>query len=119
MKFLTQILVHGWAAEDDEEIETIKSVRKLPVAEAAAIMRQRLEIEASQSFYTSNDFEEGWSGLWASEVAQLDSVKSLKAKSYALKAQYQAKVKELARAREELAKLNAAGDNSLYQSQND
>jgi hypothetical protein len=71
----------GWAEEDDEEMETI--------------------------FYTSNDFEEGRSGLWASEVAQLDSVKSIKAKAYAQKAQYQALVKELARAREELAKLNA------------
>ena len=88
-------------------METFKSVRKLPLAEAAAIMRQRLKIEASQSFYTSNDFEEGRSGLWASEVAQLDSVKRIKAKAYAQKAQYQAKVKELARAREELAKLNA------------
>jgi hypothetical protein len=88
-------------------METFKSVRKLPVAEAAAIMRQRLEIEASQSFYTSNDFEEGRSGLWVSEVAQVDSVKSLKTKAYAKKAQYQAKVKELARVREELAKLNA------------
>ena len=58
-------------------------------------------------FYTSNDFEEGRSGLWASEVAQPDSVKSLKAKAYAQKAQYQTKVKELARAREELVKLNA------------
>ena len=88
-------------------METFKSVRKLPLAEAAAIMRQRLGMEASQSFYTSNDFEEGRSGLWASEVAQLDSVKRIKAKAYAQKAQYQAKVKELARAREELAKLNA------------
>ncbi len=87
--------------------EHVKSVRKLPVAEATVIMRQRLEIEASQSFYTSNDFEEGRSGLWVSEVAQLDSVKSLKAKAYAQKAQYQAKDKELARAREELVKLNA------------
>ncbi len=104
---MTQILVHGWAEEDDEEIETIKSVRKLPVAEAAAIMRQRLEMEASQSFYTSNDFESARSGLWASEVAQLDSVKRLKAKAYDQKAQYQAKVKDLERAREELAKLNA------------
>jgi chaperonin cofactor prefoldin len=61
-------------------------------------------------FYTSNDFEEGRSGHWASEVAQLDSVKSLKAKAYAQKAQYQAKVKDLARVREEieeLAKLKA------------
>ena len=31
----------------------------------------------------------------ASEVAQLDSVKRIKAKAYAQKAQYQAKVKEL------------------------
>jgi hypothetical protein len=76
-------------------METFKSVRKLPLAEAAAIMRQRLGMEASQSFYTSNDFEEGRSGLWASEVAQLDSVKRIKAKAYAQKAQYQAKVKEL------------------------
>ena len=44
--------------------------------------------------------------MGASEVAQLDSVKRIKAKAYAQKAQYQAKVKELARAREELAKLN-------------
>ena len=45
--------------------------------------------------------------MGASEVAQLDSVKRIKAKAYAQKAQYQAKVKELARAREELTKLNA------------
>ena len=88
-------------------METFKSVRKLPLAEAAASMRQRLKIEASQSFYTSNDFEEGRSGLWASEVAQLDSVKRIKAKAYAQKAQYQAKVKELAKAIKELAKVDS------------
>ena len=74
-------------------METFKSVRKLPLAEAAAIMRQRLGMEASQSFYTSNDFEEGRSGLW--EALHLQ------------KAQYQAKVKKPARAREELPKPNA------------
>ena len=88
-------------------METFKSVRKLPLAEAAAIMRQRLKIEASQSFYTSNDFEEGRSGLWASEVAQLDSVKRIKAKAYAQKAQYQAMVKELSKAIKELAKVDS------------
>ena len=88
-------------------METFNSVRTLPLAEAAAIMRQRLKMEASQSFYTSNDFEEGRSGLWASEVAQLDSVKRIKAKAYAQKAQYQAMRKELAKAIKELAKVDS------------
>ena len=88
-------------------METFKSLRKLPLAEAAAIMRQRLVMEVIQSFYTSNDFEEGRIGRWFSEVAQLDSVKRIKAKAYAQKAQYQAKVKKPARAREELPKPNA------------
>ena len=72
-------------------METFKSVRKLPLAEAAAIMRQRLGMEASQSFYTSN--EEDRRRLW--EALRLH------------KAQYQAKVKKPARAREELPKPNA------------
>ena len=67
-------------------MESFTSVRKLPLADAAAIMRQRLQREASQSFYTSNDFEEGRNGLWASEVEPIR--------------------RSDARAREELAKLN-------------
>jgi hypothetical protein len=77
--------------KDVEEMETFKSLRKLPLAEAAAIMRQRLGMEASQSFYTSN--EEDRRRLW--EALRLQ------------KAQYQAKVKKPARAREELPKPNA------------